>query len=49
MTHEFLRQLAEYVNGGEELDILPAGFMKYRFRCWRNGTSFATVRSFAPI
>lgn len=31
VTHEFLRQLAEYIDGGEELDIQTAGYTKCRF------------------
>jgi hypothetical protein len=31
VTHEFLRRLAEYIDGDEELDIQTAGFTKCRF------------------
>lgn len=31
VTHEFLRQLAEYIDGDEELDIQTAGYTKCRF------------------
>ncbi len=31
VTHEFLRQLAGYIDGDEELDIQTAGYTKCRF------------------
>ncbi|ELY73503.1 hypothetical protein [Natrinema pallidum] len=31
VTHEFLRQLAEYIDGDQELDIQTAGYTKCRF------------------
>ena len=31
VTHEFLRQLAEYIDGDEEFDIQTAGYTKCRF------------------
>lgn len=32
MTHEFLRQLAKYINGDEELTIQTAGYTRCRFQ-----------------
>ncbi|WP_134672226.1 hypothetical protein [Halorussus marinus] len=31
VTHEFLRQIAEYIDGDEEFDIQTAGYTKCRF------------------
>ncbi|MDR5657800.1 hypothetical protein RH831_11520 [Halodesulfurarchaeum sp. HSR-GB] len=31
VTHEFLRQLAEYIDGDQEIDIQTAGYTKCRF------------------